>query len=184
MKNRIKELREQKHLTQEELAKKINVTKLTISNWENGKHKIKSDELKEIAKVFGVTIDYLVGDVDVNRIKKLRENNGITQKFLAEIVGVNIRTLQHYEKGDTVPRLHKAQIIADYFGVSVPYLLGYVDENENIKHDSNFVQITISEFDDLWNARQELNDLKIALRIIKNAMGFATNEEIEVKDDK
>lgn len=121
MKNRIKELREQKHLTQEELAKKINVTKLTISNWENGKHKIKSDELKEIAKVFGVTIDYLVGDVD---------------------------------------------------------------ENENIKHDSNFVQITTSEFDDLWNARQELNDLKIALRIIKNAMGFATNEEIEVKDDK
>ncbi len=33
--NRLKELRKQKGLTQEELANKIGTTKLTISNWEN-----------------------------------------------------------------------------------------------------------------------------------------------------
>nr|WP_317141475.1 hypothetical protein [Streptococcus parauberis] len=62
-------------------------------------------------------------------------------------------------------------------------LLGYVDENGNGDQDSNFVQITTAEFNDLLNARQELQDLKIALRILKNAMAFATNEEIEEKND-
>lgn len=119
-----------------------------------------------------------------NRIKELRKQNQLTQEDLAKIVGVAKLTISRWENGNRVPKIDMAKVLSDYFGVSVPYLLGYVDENENIKHDSNFVQITISEFDDLWNARQELNDLKIALRIIKNAMGFATNEEIEVKDDK
>ena len=118
-----------------------------------------------------------------NRIKELREQNDLTQKDLANLVGIHIRSLQHYEKGDRKPRDRKLEKLALIFDVSIPYLLGYVDENGNGDQDSNFVQITTAEFNDLLNARQELQDLKIALRILKNAMAFATNEEIEEKND-
>ncbi|CAM4156741.1 hypothetical protein AT575_06035 [Streptococcus penaeicida] len=60
-KTRLQELRKAKRLTQEELANKINVTKLTISNWENGKHQIKSEKAQEIADVFDVSLQYLLG---------------------------------------------------------------------------------------------------------------------------
>lgn len=60
-KTRLQELRKSNKLTQEDLANKINVTKLTISNWENGKHQIKSDKAQEIANLFGVSLQYLMG---------------------------------------------------------------------------------------------------------------------------
>ena len=59
--NRLKELRKQKGLTQEELANKIGTTKLTISNWENEKHAISSEKAKLLADLFNVSVGYLLG---------------------------------------------------------------------------------------------------------------------------
>lgn len=62
--NRLKELRKQKGLTQEELANKIGTTKLTISNWENEKHSISSEKAKLLADSFDVSVGYLLGHTD------------------------------------------------------------------------------------------------------------------------
>lgn len=59
--NRLKELRTEKGLTQQELADVVEVTKLTIANWENEKHKIKSDKAQLLADYFGVSVAYLLG---------------------------------------------------------------------------------------------------------------------------
>lgn len=59
--NRLKELRTEKGLTQQELANVVEVTKLTIANWENEKHKIKSDKAQQLADYFGVEVGYLLG---------------------------------------------------------------------------------------------------------------------------
>ncbi len=59
--NRLKELRKEKGLTQESLAREIGTTKLTVSNWENEKHIIKSDRAQELADFFGVSVGYLLG---------------------------------------------------------------------------------------------------------------------------
>lgn len=59
--NRLKELRKEKKLTQQELADMIGTTKLTVSNWENDKHVIKSDKAKKLADFFGVSVGYLLG---------------------------------------------------------------------------------------------------------------------------
>ncbi|HEO7209107.1 TPA: helix-turn-helix transcriptional regulator, partial [Streptococcus agalactiae] len=48
--NRLKELRKEKKLTQEELAGEIGVSKITILRWENGERQIKPDKAKELAK--------------------------------------------------------------------------------------------------------------------------------------
>ena len=120
-----------------------------------------------------------------NRLKELRTNNEVTLSELSIFIerhGLKVTDGQLSLFENNKRKLRNERIydaLADYFGVSVPYLLGYVDKNEKVEHDSNFVQITTAEFDDLWNARQELHDFKLALRILKNAMGFSTKEENE-----
>ncbi|QBX08079.1 MULTISPECIES: helix-turn-helix domain-containing protein [Streptococcus] len=64
MNNKIKELRKKKKLTQEELAEKINVTKLTISRWERGERVPKSDKAQQLADFLGVSVSYLLGYSD------------------------------------------------------------------------------------------------------------------------
>lgn len=59
--SRLKELRQAKKLTQQELAKQIGVSKLTILNWEKGEHQIKSEKAQQLAEIFGVSVGYLLG---------------------------------------------------------------------------------------------------------------------------
>lgn len=61
----------------------------------------------------------------MNRIKELRKQRKITQKDLADIFGVSVRTIQKWEHGDTAIKAVKTKKLADYFEVSEGYLLGY-----------------------------------------------------------
>ena len=65
---RIKELRKEFGLSQVELAAQMEVTKQTISNWENENIQPSIDMLVGLANVFNVTTDYLLGLDDVPRL--------------------------------------------------------------------------------------------------------------------
>ena len=65
---RIKELRKEFGLSQVELATRMEVTKQTISNWENENIQPSIDMLVGLANVFNVTTDYLLGLDDVPRL--------------------------------------------------------------------------------------------------------------------
>ena len=65
---RIKELRKEFGLSQVELALRMEVTKQTISNWENENIQPSIDMLVGLANVFNVTTDYLLGLDDVPRL--------------------------------------------------------------------------------------------------------------------
>ncbi len=56
----IKNLRLARHLTQVDLAKELNVTKQTVSNWENDNIQPSIDMLVKLADFFGVTTDYML----------------------------------------------------------------------------------------------------------------------------
>ena len=58
---KLSELRNEKGLTQREIAKIFNVSQGTYNNWENGKTQPSIEQLVTIADFFGVSIDYLVG---------------------------------------------------------------------------------------------------------------------------
>ena len=59
--NRLKELRKEKKLTQEELAEKIGISKRTLANWEDGVSSIKENKLKILCEIFDVDAPYLLG---------------------------------------------------------------------------------------------------------------------------
>jgi len=61
MGTRLRELRKSRKLTQEELAKELEVHQMTISQWERDAREPDIKTLKKIAEFFGVTVGYLVG---------------------------------------------------------------------------------------------------------------------------
>lgn len=65
----------------------------------------------------------------MNRLKELRTSQGMTQQELAEAVSIPKRTIQRLENNESQIKPEKAQLLADYFGVEVPYLLGYDTNN-------------------------------------------------------
>lgn len=69
---RIKQLREEKGISQLEFAKKINLTQQSVSAYEKGIREPSLDILKTIADFFGVSTDYILGKSDVrNPIKNI-----------------------------------------------------------------------------------------------------------------
>lgn len=61
------ELRKGAHLTQFELAEKMNYSDKSISKWENGDTLPDLETLNELCKFYGVTIDYLTHEVNTNK---------------------------------------------------------------------------------------------------------------------
>ena len=57
---KIIEMRKNKKLSQEQLAEKLNVSRQTISNWENGKFYPDIDALVKISKCFNISLDDLL----------------------------------------------------------------------------------------------------------------------------
>ena len=57
---KITAMRNEKNLSQEQLAEKLNVTRQTISNWENGKFYPDIDSLVNLSKFFNVSLDNLL----------------------------------------------------------------------------------------------------------------------------
>ena len=63
------------------------------------------------------------------RLRELREEKQVTQKNLAEILGLNSRTtITNYEQNDREPDFETLIKIAKYFEVSIDYLLGQTDK--------------------------------------------------------
>ncbi len=62
---RLKALRKESKMTQETLAKKLGYGSSTISNYESGHNQPSINDLTKIAKEFDVSLDYLLGVVDV-----------------------------------------------------------------------------------------------------------------------
>lgn len=61
----------------------------------------------------------------MNRIKELRKKKGLTQIQLANIMHVSQGTISAYEAGTVQIDQETLKALADYFGVSIDYLLGY-----------------------------------------------------------
>ncbi|MCK1226073.1 helix-turn-helix domain-containing protein [Streptococcus uberis] len=67
-----------------------------------------------------------------NRLKELRKEKGLTQAELAKVLNTNQSQYGKYENGKTNLSLENSKILADFFGVSTPYLLG-LDETPTLK---------------------------------------------------
>ena len=62
--DRLKELRMEKELTQNDVAKFLCVDRVTYTRYENGKRQIMPEDLSKLADFYGVSVDYIMGRVE------------------------------------------------------------------------------------------------------------------------
>ena len=84
---KIQKLRNQNKWTQEQLAEKLYVSRTAVSKWESGKGYPNIDSLKEIAKLFNITIDELLSSEEIIDIAK-KENTSNIKKTNNLIYGL------------------------------------------------------------------------------------------------
>ena len=63
-------------------------------------------------------------------LKLLRIKHKALQKDIATLLNITIRQYQRYEKGDQEPNIDSLIALADYFDVSIDYLVGRTDKPE------------------------------------------------------
>ena len=79
------------------------------------------------------------------RIKELRERDGISQAKLANALQMSISSIGMWESTQEIPPAKKLIRIADYFNVSIDYLLGRTDEPGALLVSSTNFQTTPKE---------------------------------------
>ena len=84
---KLQELRKQKGLTQEELAKDLYVSRTAVSKWESGRGYPSIDSLKEISSYFSVTIDDLLSGEKIISIAE-KENKSNLQSMCDFLFGM------------------------------------------------------------------------------------------------
>lgn len=57
------------------------------------------------------------------RIKELRESHGLKQQWIADQVGVSLRTYQFWQEGKSPPSQDNLEKLADIFGVTTRYIM-------------------------------------------------------------
>lgn len=64
-KERLKELRKENSLSQQEIGKIVNTSKMAVSHWESGHSEPSIAQLILLSKFFGTTVDYLIGNEEI-----------------------------------------------------------------------------------------------------------------------
>lgn len=78
--NNIQRMRKEANLSQEDLAEKFNVSRQTISNWENGKSYPDLETVVNISDSFNISLDILLKE-DLEMVKTIDKEVRSTRKY-------------------------------------------------------------------------------------------------------
>lgn len=134
IKERIKTLADAHGIALSKLDSMLGFGNGTIGKW--SKNVPTADKLQKVADYFEVSVDYLLGrelsnEADLaagaclnTRIFDLLSNIGVSQTKFAKAIGAKSPTVSTWKNRGSLPSADMLPKIADYFGVSVDYLLG------------------------------------------------------------
>ena len=71
-----------------------------------------------------------VNEVFCRRLRMLRERKHLKRRVLAELCGLSQHMIRRYEEGEMEPKASSLEVLADYFEVTVDYLLGREEKNK------------------------------------------------------
>ena len=112
-----------------------------------------------------------------NNIAKLIEESGKKIKSISEALDISYPTLSSYNQGIRKPKKENAQKLADYFGVSVAYILGideekYAPSNLKIVTDS----FKTSEITSVTPFKSDMEKLKKGIELGEIHLSMPLNE--------
>lgn len=179
---RIRQLRLGAGLTQDSLGKKLGVIKQTVSSWENGISEPNSEVLSNMASLFNVTVDDLLGcgkfshapkdganhfffffddirkTIFSNRIKAALAEKQMTENDFIEQISINQEKASAFLSGEEDPTADDLIEISQFLGFSIDYLLGQVPEisNSERKMLNTFIKLNEDNQDIIIGKAKEL----------------------------
>lgn len=161
--NRLKQLRKEKELTLDDLSKATRISRATLNRYENGDSEPKQATWQQLADYFGVSAYFAMGletTSSKNKLKELRESFGLSLGDLSEELQkkgfkVGRASLNNYENGIQQPKQETWERLADYFDVSVAYIMGL-----NTALNKNEISISKLEYERLKVIEQKYNEIK------------------------
>ncbi|KNY26994.1 helix-turn-helix domain-containing protein [Pseudobacteroides cellulosolvens] len=173
----LKQLREEKSLSQKDIAEYLGLTRQAVASYELAKREPDYDVLKKLADYFGVSVDYLLGRVkckDVNALTVGRNidliRGSMTFKEMSESISKKMGTmifpemLELYARGERMPFSATLKIIAKYAGVRETFFY---------THNTLF---TYEKEKELYKREEELNNANHARKDTKGEMGLIDEE--------
>jgi transcriptional regulator with XRE-family HTH domain len=101
-----------------------------------------------------------------DRLKTLRNEKNLTQRELARLLNLSPSTIAMYETGQRFPDPETLKKIADFFNVSIDYLLGRTDIRSPVDEITEAVSDD-PELLEFWNELKEREDLKLLFKQTK-----------------
>lgn len=96
---RLRTLRKDLNLTQEELAQKLNRTRSTIAGYETERKQPDYDTLKFIADFFNVSTDYLLGRTDIKQlIQDTKKDKSTSDRIFEDICNLSPESQEELKK--------------------------------------------------------------------------------------
>lgn len=149
--NRLEKLMEDHGVTLKEVSENTGIPITTLSGYKKNQRAPKKNNAEILAEYFGVSVAYLMGiddDSSIDGSKKMTpfqslvRDKGVSLKEISEATGIGYSTLGNYNQGSRSPNAKNAQILSEYFDVSIPYLLGY-EENSTVNKPNATISIEL-----------------------------------------
>ena len=134
----LRRLRKAKDIKQEALAEAMNVSRQTVSKWENGTAMPDFKKLNALAEYFGVTMDELLG---FSNDKNNNDNiNDYTKEYINELI-----TLENMQSSEKIKELYKklktcAVIFCVALAVIIFFMISIINQIANLRLQINNVQ--------------------------------------------
>lgn len=134
----LRRLRKAKDIKQEALVEAMNVSRQTVSKWENGTAMPDFKKLNALAEYFGVTMDELLG---FSNDKNNNDNiNDYTKEYINELI-----TLENMQSSEKIKELYKklktcAVIFCVALAVIIFFMISINNQIDNLKSQINNVQ--------------------------------------------
>ncbi|MCO4503579.1 putative transcriptional regulator [Streptococcus infantarius subsp. infantarius] len=169
-KNRLELLMQENNYTLKKVSENTGIPVTTLSGYKKNLRTPKKENALKLADYFDVSVPYLLGlEPEVPNSKTLTpfqllvKDSKLSLKEISEATGIRYSTLGNYNQGTRIPNAKNAQILSDYFGVSVPYLLG-LDDNPPALNDSLEKIMVIHEVLDAGD------NILVAQELLKNSL--------------
>lgn len=181
-KSALKNLRKANNMTQEELSKKLGVSKQVISNWERGyTTSISPEILQTIAKIFNTTTEKILGNQKEdfshcsnnelewkypevsnrlgNLLQKYRQKKELSVEQFSKTLNITTQTYIGIEVGKYTPSLKLLQKISEVTKYEIDYLTGAIDHTSDKIITINDHSFPVNDFESDYHFKARFEEL-------------------------